>query len=111
MRGNFAGSNTMSVFVKSLAKPFDKDELLVVVARSMERTDLRRQNRQLRKLIADSSSMGNIIGESEPMQAMFDIVTRAVPLNTTVLIHGESGTGKELVAGLPGRTPPSAVTI
>ena len=81
-----------------LAKPFDKDELLVVVARSMERTDLRRQNRQLRKLIADSSSMGNIIGESEPMQAVYDIVTRAVPLNTTVLIHGESGTGKELVA-------------
>jgi len=81
-----------------LAKPFDKEELLVVVAKALERGDLRRQNRQLRELITESVSMGNIIGESAPMQHIFDIIRKAVPVNSTVLIQGESGTGKELVA-------------
>ena len=81
-----------------LAKPFDKEELLVVVAKALDRGDLRRQNRQLRELVAESVSLGNIIGESEPMQRIFEIVRRAVPVTSTVLIQGESGTGKELVA-------------
>ncbi|MCH7959919.1 MAG: sigma-54-dependent Fis family transcriptional regulator [Candidatus Hydrogenedentes bacterium] len=84
--------------VDYLAKPFDKDELLIVVAKALEQGDLRRQNAQLRRLVADSTSLGNIVGEGEQMQAVFDIVNRAVPLSTTVLIRGESGTGKELVA-------------
>lgn len=81
-----------------LAKPFDKAELLVVAAKALEQSELRRQNKQLRELLVDASSMGNIIGESKAMGAVFDIVRRAIPLNTTVLIRGESGTGKELVA-------------
>ena len=84
--------------VDYLAKPFDKDELLVVIAKALEQGDLRRQNAQLRRLVADSTSLENIVGEGERMQAVFDIVNRAVPLSTTVLIRGESGTGKELVA-------------
>ncbi|MDQ1255915.1 MAG: hypothetical protein QG656_509 [Candidatus Hydrogenedentes bacterium] len=81
-----------------LAKPFDKDELLLVAAKAVERGDLRRQNRQLRELVTAASSMGNIVGESAAMQRVFDVVTRAIPVNSTVLIQGESGTGKELVA-------------
>ena len=81
-----------------LAKPFDKDELLIVVDRAVERGDLRRQNRQLRELVTESVSLGNIIGESAPMRRIFDIVQRAVPVTSTVLILGESGTGKEMVA-------------
>ena len=81
-----------------LAKPFDKDELLIVIARALERRDLRRQNEELRKLVTEASSLGNIIGDSPAMQSVFNIVRRAVPLTTTVLIRGESGTGKELVA-------------
>jgi len=81
-----------------LAKPFDKDELLVVIDRTLERRSLRRENRQLRDLITDSVSLGNIIGESPAMQQVFNIVRRAVPISSTVLILGESGTGKELVA-------------
>lgn len=81
-----------------LAKPFDKDELLVVVTKTAERMKLRRENRQLRELVTQASSLGNIIGESESMQAVFQIAQRAVPINSTVLITGESGTGKELVA-------------
>jgi len=81
-----------------LAKPFDKEELLVVAAKALERGDLRRQNRQLRELVTESVSLGNIIGESAPMQRIYDIVRKAVSVSSTVLIQGESGTGKELVA-------------
>lgn len=81
-----------------LAKPFDKDELLVVVERALEQTRLRRENRQLRELITDASAMGNIVGKSAPMQKVFDLVNRATRVSSTVLIQGESGTGKELVA-------------
>ena len=84
--------------VDYLAKPFDKDELLIVVAKAVERGELRVQNRQLRELVADSVSLGNIVGESPAMQRVFDIVRRAVPVTSTVLIQGESGTGKEMVA-------------
>ncbi len=81
-----------------LAKPFDKDMLLVVVGKALERSTLRKENRQLRTLVTESVSLGNIIGEAEAMHAVFDIVQRAVPVSSTVLITGESGTGKELVA-------------
>ncbi len=81
-----------------LAKPFDKNMLLVVVAKAFDRFSLRKENRQLRTLVTESVSLGNIIGESESMQGVFDIVRRAVPVSSTVLITGESGTGKELVA-------------
>ena len=81
-----------------LAKPFDKDELLIVVAKAVERGELRVQNRQLRELVTESISLGNIVGESLAMQRVFDIIRRAVPVSSTVLIQGESGTGKELVA-------------
>ena len=81
-----------------LEKPFDKDELLLAVERTLERGELRRQNRQLRELVADSVSLGNIIGESPAMRAVFERVRRATRVNSTVLISGESGTGKELIA-------------
>jgi len=84
--------------VDYLAKPFDKDELLVVAAKALERGDLLRQNRRLRELVSDSVALGNIIGESPVMQKVFDVTRRAVPVTSTVLIEGESGTGKELVA-------------
>ena len=97
--------------VDYLAKPFDKEELLIVAAKAVERGELRVQNRQLRELVADSVSLGNIVGESPPMQRVFDIIRRAVPVTSTVLIQGESGTGKEMVArhihfaGPRGRKP------
>ena len=84
--------------VDYLAKPFDKDELLIVVARALEQSQLRQQNRQLRDLLQASTSLGSIVGSGESMAHVFDIVQRAIPLTTTALIRGESGTGKELVA-------------
>jgi DNA-binding NtrC family response regulator len=84
--------------VDYLAKPFDKEELLVVAEKAIERADLRKQNQQLRELVNDSVALGNIIGESPAMQHVFNIVRKAVNVASTVLIQGESGTGKELVA-------------
>ncbi|MDX9972232.1 MAG: sigma-54 dependent transcriptional regulator [FCB group bacterium] len=81
-----------------LGKPFAKDELLMVVARTFERTNLRQENKRLRELVKTSVSLGNIIGESPEMRRVFDVVRRAIPVDSTVLIQGESGTGKELVA-------------
>ncbi|MBP8128168.1 MAG: sigma-54-dependent Fis family transcriptional regulator [Candidatus Hydrogenedentes bacterium] len=84
--------------VDYLQKPFDKDELLLVAANALERGELRRQNRELRQLVTDTVSLGNIVGDCEPMRQVFDRVQRAVRVTSTVLILGESGTGKELVA-------------
>jgi len=81
-----------------LAKPFDKDMLLVVAAKALERSNLRTENRQLRTLVTESVALGNIVGEADSMQEVFDIVRRTVPVSSTVLITGESGTGKEMVA-------------
>ncbi len=81
-----------------LQKPFDKEELLVVVAKALEHGGLRRENKHLRELVRETVSLGNLVGESAPMQQVFDVVRRAIPLTSTVLVQGESGTGKELVA-------------
>lgn len=81
-----------------LEKPFDKDELLVVIERTLERGELRRQNTRLRQLVTDSVALGNIVGQSETMRAVFERTQRAVQVRSNVLILGESGTGKELIA-------------
>ena len=81
-----------------LEKPFDKDTLLLVIGRAIERTGLRQENSQLRRLVTESVSLGNMIGESDVMREVFQRATRAAQVNSTVLILGESGTGKELIA-------------
>jgi DNA-binding NtrC family response regulator len=81
-----------------LEKPFDKDELLLVIGRCLEHGDLRRQNERLQELVTDSVALGNIVGQSPAMRRVFERVQRAVRVNSTVLILGESGTGKELIA-------------
>jgi DNA-binding NtrC family response regulator len=81
-----------------LEKPFDKDTLLHVINRVFERTNLQKENRQLRELVSRSVSLGSIIGESPAMQAVFERTAKAARVNSTVLILGESGTGKEMIA-------------
>ena len=81
-----------------LEKPFDKDTLLHVINRALERTSLQKENRQLRELVIRSVSLGSIIGESPAMQAVFERTAKAARVNSTVLILGESGTGKEMIA-------------
>ena len=80
-------------------KPFDLDEMLVVVQRALENRKLSRDFRELKEEVKKKyEPRGNMIGESPPMQKVFKIIGQVVSTRTTILIQGESGTGKELVA-------------
>ena len=79
-------------------KPFDPDELNLVVERALERRRLVHENASLKAEVGHKYRFENIIGSSPPMQELFRLVAQCAPTNSTVLITGESGTGKELVA-------------
>src|SRR5919197_1336578 len=82
-----------------ITKPFKNEEVLVVVRNAMERRRLVHENRNLRQNIQERyHKFANIIGRSQRMRQVFDLIIQAAPSRSTILIHGESGTGKELVA-------------
>jgi DNA-binding NtrC family response regulator len=79
-------------------KPFDPDELAVVVDRALEHRRLLQENVSLKSAVGSKYRFENIIGASPRMQEVFRLIAQCAPTNTTVLITGESGTGKELIA-------------
>jgi DNA-binding NtrC family response regulator len=81
-----------------IEKPFDLDELRIVLANATRTSALQREVNELRAEVGRRYQLGNIVGRSEPMQEVFRTVSQVAPLKTTVLITGESGTGKELIA-------------
>jgi DNA-binding NtrC family response regulator len=81
-----------------IAKPFDHDEMLMIVARLLKQHGLERENAHLRKDLAQVYPIEGMVGRSAPMAKVCETLARVAPTNTTVLIRGESGTGKELVA-------------
>jgi two-component system, NtrC family, response regulator PilR len=81
-----------------VAKPFDVDELKIVVRKAAEHRQLENENLHLRSVLEDRYLFSNIIGRSTRMQQIFSIVSRIAPTGSTVLITGESGTGKEMIA-------------
>ncbi len=81
-----------------ISKPFDVDELKIVVQKALEREELAHENVYLRRELEQKYTFNNIIGKSSRMQAIFSLVERIARTSSTVLIHGESGTGKELIA-------------
>ena len=81
-----------------LPKPFDPDELKVVVERALERKHLLQENSTLRNELSSKYRFENIIGSSQAMQNVFRLIAQCAPTNSTVMITGESGTGKELIA-------------
>src|SRR5262245_51547593 len=92
-------------------KPFDNDELRVVVRRVMETALLRRDHRRLLQQVQGDFGLGQIIGRSPAMQRVFETIDKVADTDVTVLIRGGSGTGKELVANAlhyrsPRRTKP-----
>ena len=81
-----------------VSKPFDPDELGIVVERALERRRLLRENLSLKSAVSSRYRFENIIGASPRMQEEFRLIAQCAPTNSTVLITGESGTGKELIA-------------
>jgi DNA-binding NtrC family response regulator len=81
-----------------ITKPFDMDELKVIVRRAFERRHLINENLDLRQQLKSRYKFDNIIGASSTMQEIFRMVERVANSRASVLIRGESGTGKELIA-------------
>ena len=81
-----------------LTKPFEPDEVLLTVARALERKQLRAQARNLRFALGAADRYDRLVGTSPAMQAAFGLLERAANSDATVLIVGEAGTGKRLAA-------------
>ncbi len=79
-------------------KPFDNEEIKVVVRRALERTRLERENRMLLARVEREFGFENLIGSGRPMRQVFETIQKVAETDLTVLVRGESGTGKELVA-------------
>lgn len=81
-----------------LTKPFQVDELQLIVRNALEKRRLSTENVLLKREIASRSSFAEIIGQSEVMHKVFDVIRKVADTRSNVLICGESGTGKELIA-------------
>jgi DNA-binding NtrC family response regulator len=81
-----------------VSKPFTPEELRLALKAVVERTDLLRENEELRRILRSASGFRQIVGQSRPMERVFSMIQKVAPTNSSVLIIGESGTGKELVA-------------
>ena len=80
------------------SKPWDNEKLLIEIDRMIARRRLEYENTQLKRALKQRYSFPNIIGKSERMVRMLDLVGQVAPSRSTILITGETGTGKELVA-------------
>ena len=81
-----------------VTKPFQVDELLIVVRRALEHRKLVNENISLRRQLRAKYRFDNIVGTSDRMMEMFRLIEKVADSDSTILIYGESGTGKELVA-------------
>lgn len=83
-----------------LTKPFDKEELLIILDRIKELLSLKKQNRNYQTHFSSKYSLDNYVGESEFVKELRNTIQLVANSNSTILITGETGTGKELVANL-----------
>ena len=81
-----------------IPKPFKNEEVVLTVNKALEQRRLSRENERLKAELSDKYAFSNIIGKSETMRKVFDLIRLAAPSRSNILIAGESGTGKELVA-------------
>jgi DNA-binding NtrC family response regulator len=79
-------------------KPWDNEKLLADVRAAIARHRAEEENVQLKRALKQRYNFENIVGKSEPMLKIFDLVAQVAPSRSTVLLQGESGTGKELIA-------------
>jgi DNA-binding NtrC family response regulator len=81
-----------------IPKPFKNEEVVLTVNKALEQRRLSRENERLKSELSEKYAYSNIIGKSEIMRKVFDLIRQAAPSRSNILIQGESGTGKELVA-------------
>jgi len=84
--------------VDYIPKPFDNDELLLIVRRAIGEKQLQDENTYLKQELAGKYQFANIVGRGSRMQEIFRTIERIGKVSSTVLLTGESGTGKELIA-------------
>jgi len=81
-----------------LIKPVEFDDLLIRVKRLLDYKQISLENKMLRQRTVEEGDFSHIIGKSEPMKKIFNLIKQVAPTNSNVLISGKSGTGKELAA-------------
>ncbi len=81
-----------------LTKPFNHEELLLIIRRALARKQMAHDYEYLKKQIEERASFANIIGDTPVMREIFALIRKVAPTTAPVLIMGESGTGKELIA-------------
>ena len=81
-----------------LTKPFQLDEVQLIIRNALEKRRLTTENMLLKREMASQSSFAQLVGQSEAIQRVFEVVRKVADSKSNVLICGESGTGKELVA-------------
>jgi DNA-binding NtrC family response regulator len=81
-----------------ITKPFKNDVVLLALQKAIQQRSLLRENKQLKSQLKGIFGFENIVGHSEQMRKVFDLVSQVAPSRSTILITGESGTGKELIA-------------
>ena len=79
-------------------KPWDNEKLLIEIERIIAQRRLEQENTQLKRALKQRYSFPNIVGKSDRMLRILDLVTQVAPSRSTILITGETGTGKELIA-------------
>jgi two-component system response regulator PilR (NtrC family) len=81
-----------------IPKPFKNEEVILTVNKALEQKRLSRENERLKEELSEKYAYANIIGKSEPMKKVYELIRLAAPSRSNILVAGESGTGKELVA-------------
>lgn len=80
------------------SKPWDNEKLLIEIGNMIAKGRLERENRQLKRALKQRYSFPNIVGKSERMLRVLDLVSQVAPSRATILLTGETGTGKEVIA-------------
>ncbi len=81
-----------------ITKPFNLDELMIVLEKALSVSKLQKENVMLKMQLKKKYNFKGLIGDSPPMQAVYEMIEKIADTDSTVLITGESGTGKELIA-------------
>jgi two-component system response regulator PilR (NtrC family) len=81
-----------------ITKPFQNDEMKIRIKKALEKRRLSAENILLKKQLKDRAVFDNIVGKSEKMEKVFELVRKVSDSMSNILIYGDSGTGKELIA-------------